>query len=271
MSGSARYLTWPLALLVSLQACRARADVQEGVDQYPSGDARVTVEWFTPAARGRFPAILLLHGSGGLDPGTAQVFQAIGRDYAERGYVVFIPHYFERTNHIVGQSFRQQEFEALQEAVEDAITFAVASESVDENRLGMIGYSMGAHFAFSRGARDPRIKAIVSCAGSLPVESRSKFPPVLILQGSRDRGNPLENVKKFQEVLKVQGTPSASRVYKGMGHNFDVDRWDDAALRAATFFDKYVRSPKSAKPKNSKPGSARKGSDVVDAPQPPGS
>jgi carboxymethylenebutenolidase len=269
MSGSARYLTWPLALLVSLQACRARADVQEGVDQYSSGDARVTVEWFAPAASGRFPAILLLHGSGGLDPGTAQVFRAIGRDYAERSYVVFIPHYFERTNHIVGQSFRQKEFEAFLEAVEDAIKFAVASESVDENRLGMIGYSMGAHFAFYRGARDPRIKAIVSCAGSLPVESRSKFPPVLILQGSRDRGNPLENVKKFQEVLKANGTPSASRVYKGMGHNFDVDRWDDAALRAAAFFDKHMRSPRSVKPRSSQRSRAHKSPDLNDTPQPP--
>src|SRR5271157_5113864 len=91
MSRSARYLTWPLALLVSLQASRADADVQDGVDQDQSGDARVTVEWFAPAARGKFPAILLLHGSGGLDPGTAQVFRAIGRDFVERGHVVFIP------------------------------------------------------------------------------------------------------------------------------------------------------------------------------------
>ncbi|HMF35343.1 MAG TPA: hypothetical protein VKF17_01835 [Isosphaeraceae bacterium] len=44
MSRSARYLTWPLALLVSLQASRADADVQEGVDQDQSGAARVTVE-----------------------------------------------------------------------------------------------------------------------------------------------------------------------------------------------------------------------------------
>jgi len=215
--------------------------------------------------------IFLLHGSGGLDPGTAQVFRAIGRGFAERGYVVFIPHYFERTNHIVGQSFQQKEFEALLEAVEDAIKFAVASESVVENRLGMVGCSMGAHFAFSRGARDPRIKAIVSCAGSLPVESRSKFPPVLILQGSLDRSNPLENVKKFQEVLKANGTPSASRVYKGMGHNFDIDRWDDATLRAAAFFDKHMRSPRSAKPRSAQHGRARKGPDLDDAPQPPGS
>ncbi len=39
-----------------------------------------------------------------------------------------------------------------------------------------------------------------------------------------------------------------------MGHNFDVDRWEDAALRAAAFFDKHMRSPKNSKPKSSQPG-----------------
>ena len=236
MSGMARHLTWLIAVLSLMQACRVEADeVQEGVDQYPSGDARVTIEWFAPPVRGKFPAIFLLHGSGGLDPGTAQVFRAIGRGFTERGYAVFIPHLFERTNHTVGQPFQPKELQAFMEAVEDAINFAVATGTVDADRLGMIGYSMGAHFAFSRGTRDPRIKAIVSCSGSLPVGSRSKFPPVLILQGSRDRGNPLENVKKFQEVLKEKGTPYANHIYKGMGHNFDVERWEDAAGRAGAF------------------------------------
>ena len=268
MSGMVRHLLWPLAVLSSLQACRVEADdLQEGVDRYQSGDARVTIEWFAPAARGKFPAILLLHGSGGLDPGTAQVFRAIGRDFTERGYVVLIPHYFEGTNHIVGQPFQPKEFQALMAAVEDAIKFAVASGVVDADRIGMIGYSMGAHFAFTRGARDPRIKAIVSCGGSLPIESRSKFPPVLILQGSRDRSNPLADVKKFQEVLKAKGTPYANHVYKGMGHNFDAERWEDAAGRAAAFFDKHLRSPKDAKPKKSLRGRARKDSDRSTTPR----
>ncbi len=255
MSGILRHLAWQLAVLFSLLACRVEADdVQEGVAQYPSGDARVTIEWFAPAARGKFPAVLLLHGSGGLDPGTAQVFRSIGRGFSERGYVVLIPHYFERTNHTVDKPFQTKDFLAWMEAVEDAIKFAGASGTVDADRIGMIGYSMGAHIAFYRGARDPRIKAIVSCAGSLPVESKSKFPPVLILQGSADRSNPLANVKKFQEALKAKGTPYANHIYKRMGHNFDVERWEDAAERAGAFFDKHLRRPREAKPKKSQRG-----------------
>ena len=194
------------------------------------------------------------------------MFRAIGRGYTERGYVVFIPHLFERTNHAVGQPFQPKELQSFMDAVEDAIKFAVASGIVDEDRLGMIGYSMGAHFAFSRGARDPRIKAIVSCSGSLPIGSRSKFPPVLILQGSADRGNPLANVKKFQEVLKEKGTPYANHIYKGMGHNFDVERWEDAAGRAGAFFDKHLRRPEPARPKKSQRGRASQGLGSSDYP-----
>src|SRR5262249_36145468 len=69
-----------LALLILLPASRAGADVQEAVEHYRSGEAQVTIECFAPAARGKFPAVLLLHGSGGLDPGTAYVFREIGRD-----------------------------------------------------------------------------------------------------------------------------------------------------------------------------------------------
>jgi dienelactone hydrolase len=169
------------------------------------------------------------------------VFRSIARGFAERGYAVMIPHYFERTGHIAGEAFRASEVTSFVEAVADGGDFGAASGIVDPDRIGMVGYSMGAHIAFFRAARDRRIKAVVSVAGRLPVESRSKFPPVLILQGSNDRSNPVSRVKAFEEVLKAQGVPHASRVYRGMGHNFDVDRWDDAAVRAAAFLDKHLR------------------------------
>ena len=87
------------------------------------------------------------------------------------------------------------------------------------------------HTWHSTGLRDPRIKAVVSCAGGLPVESKSKFPPVLMLQGASDKGNPLARVKAFEEVLKAQETPYETHIYRGMGHNFELYRWDDAARR----------------------------------------
>ena len=261
MSGMRRHsAVWPLALLVGLQSSRAIADVQEDVQQYRSGEARVTVERFTPAWAGKFPAVLLLHGSGGLDPGTAYVFRAIGREFAERGYVVLIPHYFERTGHVASQPLQGKEITAFIEAVQDAIEFAAASGVVDVDRIGMIGYSMGAHIAFIRAARDPRIKAIVSCSGSLPVESRSSFPPVLILQGSADRGNPLSRVKAFQELLKAKGTPSANHIYKwGWATTSTSIAGQTPPSRSRAFFDRYMkeRIPKKSTRLRTRQGNRR--------------
>jgi dienelactone hydrolase len=241
MNGVPRSFLGLLAIVLLWPGGRARGDVREGVERYRSGDVDVTMEWFAPAARGKFPGVALLHGSGGLDPGTADAFRSVARGLAERGYVVMIPHYFERTGHAIGEALRPKELSSFVEAVADGVEFGVASGIVDPDRIGMIGYSMGAHIAFVRAIRDPRIKAIVSVSGGLPVASKSKLPPLLILQGSNDRSNPVSRIKEFQEAMKAQGVPCASHVYRGLGHNFDVERWEDAALRAAAFFDRHLK------------------------------
>jgi dienelactone hydrolase len=230
-----------LAIVLVWPAGWARAQVREGVEHYRSGEADVTMEWFAPADRGKFPAVVLLHGSGGLDPGTAAAFRGVARGFAGRGYAVIIPYYFERTGHAIGEPLRPGEFTSFFEAVADGVEFGVTNGIVDADRIGIVGYSMGAHIAFVRADRDPRIKAVVSVAGWLPVESRLKIPPVLVLQGSNDRSNPASRVKAFEEAMKAKGVPTASHVYRGMGHNFDVDRWEDAAFRAAAFFDRHLR------------------------------
>ena len=135
-----------------------------------------------PVADNKRPAIFLLHGGGGLEDDTGDIYREMARTFASRGYVVLIPHFFERTRHVVGQH-SPEEFTTFIEVVRDAIEYAVRSGVVDPDRIGVVGYSLSTHIAFYRAARDPRIKAIVSCAGDLPVESDSKFPPILILQG----------------------------------------------------------------------------------------
>jgi carboxymethylenebutenolidase len=225
--------------------------VQEAVHQYRSGETRVTVECFAPAAEGKFPAVLLLHGSGGLEQSTGDIFREFARGLSSEGYVVLIPHYFEATAHVVGKPFGSKDIPAYVEAVQDAIEFAVASGVVDSERIGVVGWSMGAYLAFFRSARDPRIKAMVSISGSLPVESKSKFPPVLILQGSKDSSSPAQRLKDFQEKLKAENSPVVSHVYRGVGHNLDLPTWDDVSRRTAVFFNKYLKKHEPRRTKSS--------------------
>ena len=70
MSVASRYLSCSLGVLLLLPAGLARGDGREGVEAYRSGEATVSLEWFAPADRGRFPTVVLLHPSGGMDPGS---------------------------------------------------------------------------------------------------------------------------------------------------------------------------------------------------------
>ena len=172
--------------------------MREEVLQYPSGDSRVTVECFSPAVPGKFPAVLLLHGSGGLELATGDLFREIARGLVQEGHVVLIPHYFERTGHAVGTAFRSDDIPSYLEAVDDAIKFAVDKRICDPGADRACRSFDGIVPRVFSGCPRPRIKAIVSVSGSLPVESEAKFPPVLILQGSKDKSISPSRLKEFQ-------------------------------------------------------------------------
>jgi carboxymethylenebutenolidase len=239
--------------------------VVEEVKQYLSGEAKVTIECFSPAAPGKFPAVLLLHGSGGLEMATGDLFREIARGLAQDGYLVLIPHYFEKTDHVVGKPFQPDDIPSYLDAVHDAIEFAVAGGVADPERIGIVGLSMGSYIAFYRAAREPRIKAVVSVSGALPVESKSTFPPVLVLQGSKDKSVSLSRLKDFQAKLAAKKTPFEAHVYRGAGHNFDIDTWDDASRRSAVFFNKYLKN-RPAKRSKAAPKAKRSQTQESDSP-----
>jgi uncharacterized protein YkwD/dienelactone hydrolase len=228
-----------LLAVMSFAVPAAQSQMQESVEKFRSGGALVTIECFAPSTERKLPAILLLHGGGGLGDDTGGIFREIGRSLAPMGFVVLVPHYFERTKHVIGRN-SSEETMVMVEVIKDATDYAASLAIVDPTRIGLVGYSMGSYLAFFRAARDERIKAVASCSGSLPVESKSKFPPVLILQGSKDRSSPLGRIKEFEAVLEAKDTPFASHVYRGLGHNFDFATWDDATRRFALFFGKYL-------------------------------
>ncbi len=233
---------WAWAILTSL-APPASGQVFNTVQAYPSDGKMVPIECYGPSLPGKFPAVILLHGSGGLEQATGDTFRAIAASLADRGYVAFIPHIFEKTNHRPGAGFRDGEYDSWLAAVTHAMDYASKFGNVDGDRFGFIGYSMGANLSTILSTRDARIKALVNCSGAYaPGSPRRKIPPLLILHGSKDSGTPVSFVQKYQERLKELEIPHAVHIYKGSPHNFSVDTFADAAGRAARFFDRYLRA-----------------------------
>jgi carboxymethylenebutenolidase len=242
MSRVPGYLSVALTLLwLGSAAAEAQVQVREEVRKYRSGARWVTVECFYSSALGKYPAVLLLHGSGGLEDATGDLFREIARGLVQEGYVVLIPHFFERTGHVIGARVQSADIPLYVSAVHDAIEYAVTSRIVDPERIGLVGWSFGSYLAFFRSARDPRVKAIVSISGDLPVQSKSKFPPVLVLQGSDDRDTSSRRLKQFQEKLEANNTPFEAKIYQGVGHALDPPSWSDATRRSAAFFGKHLK------------------------------
>jgi dienelactone hydrolase len=223
-----------MLLLVSTPRT-ALAAVRESVEQLDSGGTLVTVECFSPTARVKHPLVLLLHGSGGLEQATGEVFQGIARKMAARGYVVLIPHYFDRKGGPT-QWLR---------VVDDAIAFTagggVEGALVDRERIGLFGFSLGSSLAVHQASRDPNVRAVVAVSGLVPVDPNLKVPPVLILSGAQDKGVPRARLNEFEASMKARDIPCVVHVYPHLGHNLSIPRFFDAGKRAADFYDKYVK------------------------------
>lgn len=72
-------------------------DIQISNAVFESDKHSITVEQFLPKAPGRYPAIIALHGSGGIREGWAE---QPARLLAGQGYAVFVVHYFERKRYL---------------------------------------------------------------------------------------------------------------------------------------------------------------------------
>ncbi len=222
----------------------ARAGVRTSVERYRSGEKDVTIDCYTPTKRGTRPAVLLMHGSGGFDQATEAVYRGIAKNLADRGYVVLIPHYFDRTEHPIGEPLRKGEYEEMAEAMGDAVAYAASRPGVDPDRIGLFGYSMGATWALTHAPGDPRIKAVVSLSGPTnPRLAKAKLPPVLILHGADAAGPPESGAEAFAAALEEAGIPHGLRLYPGVGHNFPMTLFSDISRRSASFFDAHLKGP----------------------------
>lgn len=208
----------------------------------------MTIERFTPPAKnGNGPAVLLLYGSNGL--AAAQGYRQAAQLLATQGYHVFFPHYFDATGtKAANWSNREKDFRTWLAAVTDAITWAASQPGVDPERVGVVGFSLGAYLGLTAGALDERIDCVVDYFGGLPeliVPAVKRMPPVLILHGDADRVVPVKEAERLESFLKSRKIPHETKIYGGQGHGFDAGTALDVAVRTADFLERWLRRQKS--------------------------
>jgi carboxymethylenebutenolidase len=215
--------------------------VIETQSTFHSGGKSIRMDCFIPSSNGqRFPAVISLHGSGGGYAGMSEPARLL----AQQGFAVYILHYFDRT----GTSFADKQtifknFPVWMKTLWDGVSYVEEQPHVDNERIGLMGFSLGAYLSLSAASIDKRVRAVVEFFGGLPKEMKlfmRRLCPVLILHGDADPTVPVEEAYHLQQVLEKKGIPYEIQIYPGAGHGFSGDVWRDAGLRSFAFLKKYL-------------------------------
>jgi carboxymethylenebutenolidase len=209
---------------------------------FESGGKNICLDCFLPEGEAkRFPAVIGLHGSAG---GYATMLEP-ARLLAAQGFAVYVLHYFERTGttQIDGLPTIVRNYPAWMKTLWDSVSFVAGQPQVDPERIGLLGFSLGAYLALSAAAIDPRVQAVVEFFGGFPKEMKlfmRRFCPVLILHGAEDKTVPVEEAYHLQQILEKKQIPYEMQIYPGAGHGFSGEVWRDAGLRTLGFLNKYL-------------------------------
>lgn len=123
------------------------------MEMFDSGGEKVSVELFQPVGAGKWPAIVIAYGTEGMNDPFGKDIRSFASDLADKGYVVLVPHYFDRTGTPAGPAA----FEAYVRCRDiwvgtlgDALAFAAGRDEVKADQIGLLGFSMGGHLALRR-------------------------------------------------------------------------------------------------------------------------
>jgi dienelactone hydrolase len=220
------------------------ATVRQSIGSFKSESKEISFELFEPVAPGKYPGVVMLYGSGGMTAG-GPLFRVTAEALAREGYVVYLPHYFEKT----GTQFATRDddvkyFATWMRTIADTIDQAKSKANVDSKRIGLIGFSLGAYLSLSVASVDNEVKAVVEYFGGLP-EFFSKqlrsMPPTLILHGDADRTVPVSEAYNLETLLKGKKAPYEIKIYTQQGHGFSGSAAADAMQRTVAFFEKNLK------------------------------
>ena len=215
--------------------------------RFSSGQDSVLADILRPRAPGRFPAVVLLHGA---DPRRGEsLYYDMAEDLAKNGFVCLFVRYYNR-----GRKNRGTRAQWTR-TVGDALTFAATLPDVDESRMALLGYSLGAFLALTYAPTDTRVQAVVAYYGGVqPCDmpnALKHMPPTLLLHGTYDRTVPVRHsIEAFQQ-LRLKSMPVDLVIYPEVGHGFTLHNyggWDekvahDSWARVIAFLDFHLKYP----------------------------
>lgn len=244
--------------VVAIMALGLAAPEPDGIvesdETFKSRGKEYTVDVFAPNSPGKHPAVVVVHGHGGVGEGKRSGSHGLARHLARAGYVAMVPHYFGglKPDSRDGRK-NARSFAVWARTVSDAVGSAARRPDVEPKRIGLLGSSLGSWVSLSVAARDRRVSAVVENFGGWPAWEElnpARLPPVLILHGDADRNVPVQEAYQLEQIVQEAGVPYEMHIYAGAGHGFRGDDGADALRRTVEFFDMHVkRATGAARPR----------------------
>jgi carboxymethylenebutenolidase len=231
-----------LALIVLAAASAFAADGKPV--SYKSGDETVQGVLYTPAGKGPFPALVVVHEWWGLNDWVKeQASKLADQGYASlavdlyRGKVATTPDMAHEIMRGVPEDRAKRDLHA-------AVEFLKSQPTVKKDRIGAIGWCMGGGYALDIALQEPDLAATVINYGHLatdPDALKKINAPILGLFGGQDHGIPPADVNKFEQQLKQLGKKVDVKIYDDAGHAFENSNNKDG-YRPADAADAWKRT-----------------------------
>ena len=210
-----------------------------------SGGRQIRATVFQPVANAPRPAILVLHGAGGMMFDGAEM-RRMSRHLAGEGNTVYLLHYFNSTGtpFAVRGSTMARHFATWRRAVLDAIDHIHATHP-GRAPVGVYGYSLGGFLALFAASDNPRVGAVVEHAGGVwndKLDRLGKLPPVLMIHGERDGRVPFERyARPVVPELRKRSPKVVTRFFPAEGHRFTPAAMKTVREDTAAFFARSLR------------------------------
>ncbi|MBX7245439.1 MAG: dienelactone hydrolase family protein [Candidatus Sumerlaeaceae bacterium] len=215
------------------------------VDSFSSGGCDVTVEQFWPKGCGPFPAVVVLHGSDGLCENGA-AYRAVCRQITAEGAVALLVHYWDRGGEPTDPDHpgdNHKQFRVWVKVAQDAARYAKSLPNVCKDRIGQVGFSLGAFVGLSAAANNHLYRAVIEVSGGLPEEyakDLTYMPPTLILHGAQDEEVSVKEATSLVSRMKAHGHTYRWKIYDCEGHKLSDAAQKDAAERGECFFNDFL-------------------------------
>ena len=205
---------------------------------YKSGDETVRAIVYSPEVKGKTPGIIVIHEWWGLNDWVKEEASKL----ADQGYVTLAIDLYRgklaTTPEEAHEIMRGVPEDRAKRDLHAAFEFLESQSNVNKDRIGAIGWCMGGGYSLDVALQEPTLKADVINYGHLatdPASIEKIHAAVLGLFGGQDRGIPVDDVRKFEQLMKDKGKTIDVVIYSDAGHAFENPnnqtgyRADDAA------------------------------------------